>query len=79
MPTPDAAQQFIDAAKGCETVSQVARKLNWPMESARHFNEKTGVNLPYTRPTPPKAPTPGVACPKAKKEEPKPKKGGKGE
>lgn len=70
---PDPSHQFIEAAKGCETVSQVARKLNWPMESARHFNVTTGVNLPFSKEGPAKARTPGRAVPKPTK------KGGKGE
>lgn len=72
---PDPATQFLEAAKDCETVAQVARKLGWNMESLRHFNETTGANLPFTKEGPPKPRTPGVACPKAAPV----RKGGKGE
>lgn len=75
---PEAEAQFREAAKSAACVADIAKKLRtWPAATINHFNEKTGIKLPFQRPDPDPAskalpPAQGRPCPKPLKKGAKP-------
>jgi hypothetical protein len=43
------ADEIREAAKGCEKVLDLARKLNWPIQSAAAANDQLNLGLPEIR------------------------------
>ena len=58
------APEIRDRASKCETVLDLAKAMNWNMETARHCNAELNLGLAEKALRPASAPRAGVACPK---------------
>jgi hypothetical protein len=43
------ADEIRGISQSCKTINDLARKLGWSMETARHASETLGLNLPDAR------------------------------